>query len=365
MSGECLRAVIVGGHIGRSHAKAYLESDRTDLVAVCDIDPMTLDAFGDEFDVEGRYTDYETMLREEQPDLISIGTPQQLHATMTILAATRYSPRGIICEKPMASSTAEGYAMLAACKENGVKLAVGHQGRWMPRHERIRELLADGAIGELLTVHLAPPKLNAGLMNIGTHTLSYLTYMLGDPKPRWVLANVQRQTDRYERSWPAEDLAGAVIEFDGGVRVSFESDTPPEGMDRGLRVFTGTEGMIKLVGNSGRSADPGFSLLRSGSTGWEEIDVNAEDYVDARTREIDALAAWASGEVEEHREDANLAIDTLEILMGIYESARTHSLVRLPLKTMGSPLQAMIDSGDLPVRYAGRFDIRHIAATPD
>ena len=49
MSGERLRAVIVGGHIGRSHAKAYLESDRTDLVAVCDIDPMTLDAFGDEF----------------------------------------------------------------------------------------------------------------------------------------------------------------------------------------------------------------------------------------------------------------------------------------------------------------------------
>ena len=83
MSGECLRAVIVGGHIGRSHAKAYLESDRTDLVAVCDIDPMTLDAFGDEFDVEGRYTDYETMLREEQPDLISIGTPQQLHTAAT------------------------------------------------------------------------------------------------------------------------------------------------------------------------------------------------------------------------------------------------------------------------------------------
>ena len=69
MSNERLRAVVVGGHIGRSHAHGYIASDRTDLVAVCDLDPMTLDAFGDEFDVEQRYSDYETMLREERPIL--------------------------------------------------------------------------------------------------------------------------------------------------------------------------------------------------------------------------------------------------------------------------------------------------------
>ena len=92
MSAQPLRAVIVGGHIGRSHAQGYLESERTDLVAVCDLDPNTLAEFGDEFDVENRYTDYETMLREEEPDLLSIGTPQQHHAWMTILAATRYTP---------------------------------------------------------------------------------------------------------------------------------------------------------------------------------------------------------------------------------------------------------------------------------
>ena len=76
MSAQPLRAVIVGGHIGRSHAMGYQASDRIDLVAVCDIDPNTLAEFADEFDVENRYTDYETMLREEEPDLVSIGTPQ-------------------------------------------------------------------------------------------------------------------------------------------------------------------------------------------------------------------------------------------------------------------------------------------------
>ena len=51
--------------------------------------------------------------------------------------------------------------------------------------------------------------------------------------------------------------------------------------------------------------------------------------------------------------------------MGIYESTRTHSLMRLPLATKGSPLTAMIDAGDLPVRYPGRHNIRHISARPD
>ena len=264
VSAEPLRAVVVGGHIGRTHAHGYMESNRTDLVAVCDMDPATLEEFADEFDVERRYTDYETMLREEQPDLLSIGTPQQHHAWMTILAATRYAPRAIVCEKPMASSTGQGYAMLAACERNGVKLAIGHQGRWMPRHEQVRQLIADGAIGNVLTAFAGPPKPDAGLMNIATHQLSYWQFMLGDPTPLWVLANVQRQTDRFERSWPAEDLAGLLVEFEGGVRLSMESDTPPEGIERDLRVITGTEGVIWLSGGNGRQRHQASPARRLG-----------------------------------------------------------------------------------------------------
>ena len=48
--------------------------------------------------------------------------------------------------------------------------------------------------------------------------------------------------------------------------------------------------------------------------------------------------------------------------MAIYESARTRTLVRLPLKTMASPLIQMIESGELPVRYPGRYDTRHHTA---
>ena len=48
--------------------------------------------------------------------------------------------------------------------------------------------------------------------------------------------------------------------------------------------------------------------------------------------------------------------------MAIYESARTHSLVQLPLTTQSSPLVEMVNSGALPVRYPGWHDIRHGSA---
>ena len=153
-----------------------------------------------------RYRDFEQMLDEQQPDLLSIATPARWHAPQTILAATRYPPRAILCEKPMAVSLGEARAMLAACEQHGVKLAIGHMMRWYTVHEQARALVAEGAIGTPLTATVSLE--SGGLMNNGTHALSYMQYVLGDPDPEWVIANVQRRSDRYERGWPSEELSG-------------------------------------------------------------------------------------------------------------------------------------------------------------
>ena len=119
--------------------------------------------------------------------------------------------------------------------------------------------------------------------------------------------------------------------------------------------------MLPRDGQHGRL---GLRVLRDGAEGWEETPPTAETYRDSRRREMTALAQWARGEIDEYRCDAHLAIRTEEILMAFYESARSHSLVRLPLKTMASPLIEMIRGGDLPVRHPGRYDIRHRTTTP-
>ena len=147
MADETLRAVVVGCGVGRNHADAYTHSDAAELVALCDIDEVPLNRVADANDVEARYTDFETMLREEQPDLINIATAQPLHAEMTVLAATQYTPKGILCEKGMANNMGEARAMLAACDRNGVKLAIGHESRYLTQIQEARELITGGAIG--------------------------------------------------------------------------------------------------------------------------------------------------------------------------------------------------------------------------
>ena len=81
-------------------------------------------------------------------------------------------------------------------------------------------------------------------------------------------------------------------------------------------------------------------------------------------RELDGLARWARGDVADNRNDAHLAIKNQEILMAMYESARTHTLVRLPLQTMGSPLVEAITTGELPVEFPGRYDTRYALDRP-
>ena len=362
MPGALLRAAVVGlNWAGLQHAQTYAQLDGVELTAVCDVDPVAFSRINRKFPALRQYRNYERMLDEQRPDLLSIATPQRWHAPQTILAATRFPPRAILCEKPMAGSLGEARAMLAACQSHGVKLAIGHMMRWYTVQEQARALVAEGAIGVPLTATVSMEA--GGLMNNGTHMLSYMQYVLGDPDPEWVIANVQRRSDRYERGWPSEELVGGVVSFRGGVRVSFEGDIPADsGFDGSLQTVTGTDGVLMW---SREFLAPAFAvrIIRRGCR-VEETPVPKQTLDDVFHRELDGLARWARGDTAENRNDAQLAIKTQEVLMAMFESARTHTLVRLPLRTMASPLIESVRTGEPSVEFPGQYDIRYAGGQP-
>lgn len=352
-----LRAAVVGARIGRTHAAGYAASERTELVGICDTVESRADTLADEHDVEARYTDFETMLREQRPDVLSIATPQSTHAPLTILAASRYRPMAILCEKAMASNLGEAHAMVATCDAFGVKLAIGHQGRWLPPYEQALDVVAAGDIGTPVFARVGCEQ--GGILNHLTHSLDRMLFMLGQPEVDWVLGTVQRESDRWERGWPSEEMAVAVIGLHDGMRIALESETPVgPGLETNTYLIVGTEGMV-IVAEDGRGPEYGLRVIAADGRSRDIAPPSPVGSDDCRNREIDALAAWATGEIDEHRGDAHIAIKTHEALMGIYESARTRTAVRMPLKTMASPLVEMIESGELPVRYPGRYDTRH------
>lgn len=338
---EKYRAGIVGcGGIARSHARAYQRHEKVNLVAAADLNPEALKKFSDQFSISAKYTDYREMLRKEDLDLVSVCTWQGTHAEITIAAAER-GVKGILCEKPMAVNLGEADAMIEACDRSGTKLVVCHQHRFDAINVEARKLVQEEAIGQPTMVFR---RVRDGLLNNGTHYIDGVRYILGDPETEWVIGQVERRTDRYERRCRIEDLCMGLICFSGGIRFVIESDLP--GPEVSAPLIYGTEGI--LTARDGR-----LLLLNDKRLGWQEIKPTEEG-----TTQLAELIAWIEGRIKEHRGSGRQARYTMEIMMAIYESLRIKGLVKMPLKTKESPLEMMIKDGTLPVEKPGKYDIR-------
>jgi predicted dehydrogenase len=337
------RAGIIGcGSIAAHHARGYQNAEQIELVAVTDPVESRRRGFQETFGVPSTYADAGEMLRSERLDFVSVCLWHPLHAEFTVMAA-QHRPKVILCEKPMATCLAEADAMIAACEAHGVKLAIGHQRRFNKSWTRARELIAEGAIGtpELMTV-----KTGEGLLNCGTHVVDAIRYMLGDPETAWVMGAVERKTDRFERNVRIEDCCMGLIQFQGGAQALVECD-----LTGGANVenysIRGSEGVLDVKQRELR-------LLRGGGAGWEVIDTGYEDPWNCQAR---GLVEWLE-KGGDYRGAGRKARATIEILMAVYQSARAHEVVRMPLTVMENPLDRMAEEGKLPVTEPGRYDIR-------
>ena len=290
---EKYRVGIVGcGSISHLHARGYQGVDSVEMVALADPVQAAADAFGDQYGIEKRYTDFRQMLDEEDLDIVSNATWHKLHASITISICAR-KPKAVLCEKPMATCMGECNEMMIAAERNGVKLAIGHQRRFNPAWNEARDLIADGAIGRIQHVTAV------GRAGIAQRLFSHLRH------------DAFRDGRRQRGTFYASD---GILDLD--------------------------EARVRLL---------------SGRTGrWEERRREGEDPPIAQARE---LVDWIEGKVE-HRGRAENGMAAVEIIMGIYESARMHEVVTMPVRTQVSPLDVMVDEGALPVERPGRYDIR-------
>lgn len=179
------------------------------------------------------YADVEELLTDEGINAVYVATPPQSHLEIVELAAR--AGKHVLCEKPMAPTTEECKKMVKACRENGVQLAVAYYRRFFPVIERMKELVGQGVIGEVVrgraqTANLyAPredgertwlkdPKIAGGgfMTDVGTHRLDLLAYFLG--RPREILAF----TDTLTFDFAVDDSSSLVMRFESGAHATAE-----------------------------------------------------------------------------------------------------------------------------------------------
>jgi len=142
-----LKAGIIGTGMGRLHMDGYSKDPRVEVFAICDINRKEAEEFAKKYKASYVFTDYKKMLDIEEIDIVSIATPNYLHAPMSIAALKR--GKHVICEKPMAINLKDAQAMVEATKKAKKRLMVHMSMRFLPQFYLMKRLINKGILGKI------------------------------------------------------------------------------------------------------------------------------------------------------------------------------------------------------------------------
>lgn len=153
MSHSELRVCLIGcGRAGMIHARNYKNKiENARMVAVVDTIDTAAKAAAEELGIEKYYTDYKDILNDSEIDAVVVVAPTNLHKPIVLDCAA--AGKHIFCEKPMAMTVEECDEMIAACDKHHVKLQIGFMRRFDASFREAKQLLASGAIGDLVQIH--------------------------------------------------------------------------------------------------------------------------------------------------------------------------------------------------------------------
>jgi len=329
---ERYRVAQVGlGHRGRVQAQAFLNnSDRFDLVALCELDELRLEEGLAEYSFAAGYTDAETMLAETRPDVFCFVT--QPHARLALVElAAKHGVKGLAFEKPMATSLKEAWAIADLCHRHHIKAVVCHQQKYLTSMARLKRIIDEGEIGEIREIHATT---QGWLSQLGTHYMDYIMWINGGARARWAVGHVHGKKV-LDDSHPSPDYVMGQVLFANGVRAFLECGyLSPTHMkrkkfwvDNRLTVH-GTHGYA-WADTDGRwgalTRSSGGEMLSGVGDPWERQGHRIQSLY---TRD---LANWLDDDNLVHPCNIDLAFHGYEVLQAMCLSALDNVRVDLPL----------------------------------
>lgn len=346
MSKKIKFAIIGTGMIAERHAAALAEIPEAELYAVYDKNKCRAEEFAEKYPVK-IYGTFDELLNDSQLSAVTIATPTGAHKELAIPCAK--AGKHILCEKPLDITLEKADAIIAACNKNNVYLSAVFQARFSDKVKLIKDALDAGRFGRLMLCSAQVKwyrsqeyydsagwrgtwALDGGgaLMNQSIHIVDLLLYLAGEPE----MVHAFIGTLTHERL-EVEDNACASIKFKNGALGVIEASTScAPGFPRRLEI-SGEKGSVILEDDT--------------ITRWQFIDELPDDEIIRSRQTSSGLKSGAGdprgGSHEGHRRqllDLIKAINNkkqpsipgsegrraVELICGIYESAKTGNTVR-------------------------------------
>jgi predicted dehydrogenase len=250
MSGDVRWGVLSTAKIGFDKViPATAAADRCEVVAIASRDLERARAAAFELGIARAFGSYEDLLADPDVDAVYNPLPNHLHAEWTIAAAR--AGKHVLCEKPLATTSADAERMIQACEAEGVLLMEAFMYRLHPTWEAVTSLVASGRIGELKTVQSWFSYFNddpgdirnlvetggGALYDIGCYCVN-LSRMLFGAEPERIGGSVLR-----DPVMGIDVLTSGILDF-GDVVATFTCSTRAE-PDQRVHIY-GTDGRISI-----------------------------------------------------------------------------------------------------------------------
>lgn len=267
-----------------------------ELISVYSSNPERGKTYATANGIQRSATSVDELVNDPKIDAVYISTTNELHHAQVLAAAK--AGKHILCEKPLAMSTSEGEEMVTACRDAGVVLATNHHLRNAVPIRKLKQLLADGAIGTPLAARvfhavylpenlqgwrLDNPGAGGGVvLDIVVHDIDTLRFILGS-EPTSVVSMSQTAG----MGVGVEDGNMAVFEFDNKLLAQIHTSFAVKHAGNGIELH-GTEGSLRITGVLGRA--PSSAITLTNAEGKQQIAVEHHS-LDAETVQqfIDAI----------------------------------------------------------------------------
>lgn len=264
MNGEIGFGIVGAGMVARYHARAIeaiAEATGARLTAICRADAALADEAAAEFGVPCEAS-LEALLERPDVDAVCLCSPSGLHAEQALQAAR--AAKHVLVEKPMALRLADADAMIAACRDAGVRLGVALQRRTDPASRALHDAIRAGELGRLVlgtaTVPYFRPQsyydsaawrgtwsLDGGgaLMNQGIHLVDLLLWLMGGEAEV-----VGASGGTAEHQIEVEDCVVAALRFSSGARGTIVATTAAApGFPHRVEIY-GSRGAGRIEGDA-------------------------------------------------------------------------------------------------------------------
>lgn len=336
-----------GGIADRRTLPGMMLSEKAELIAVMEVNMELAENLRAKYNAKRAYDNVDDLLADPEVEAVYIASPVVCHKEQAIKAAK--AKKHILIEKPVALTSAEGEEVAAVCKEEGVKVAVGLMMRYHPYHQKMKEIIASGRLGNVVSCRAQftcwypdmpgswrQKKSTSGggaLTDMGVHCIDLIQYVTGSKAEKIVALNGTK-TFKYE----VEDSSSVLFEMANGAFAYIDSNfNIPDAASKSKFEIYGTKGSMVAIGTLGQVEEGNLEVLLSDDTlGYDAkqdrvnvspVEINVE-FGNMYTKEIDSFCVSILNDkpIEVPIEDA---LQVQKVIEAAYKSSENEVFVKL------------------------------------